>query len=228
MKDSDSEEIRRLIEARLIELRLDAVQVSHDLGRNRGYLHDYLRKGTPRVMPTDLKLRLANRIGVDPHLLGVPALVPAAQFTEYSDDDGESYTPGPNALRPPTHIALFRIRSRALDAHPRGITPGKILGMNLNVVEPDKIATGTVVVAQIYDRVELTRSHGTVFRQFIAPDKLVTNSTGTNSIMSLDDPHRPFVAVIKGILAYVVDDLECDDEELATDLTQPHLARTAR
>lgn len=207
MKDSD--DIRRVIEARLLELRLEAVQVSQELGFNRGYLHDYLRKGTPRKMPNDVKMRLASRLGMEPHKLGVPALVPTADFSGMGEDC-EPYEPGPNDLRPPPHIALFRVRSRSLDAHPRNIKPGRLVGVNLNQVDPAQIANGAVVVAQLYDRVELTRSHGTVFRQFLAPDKLVTNSTGGNSIISLDDPMKPFVAVIKGVLAYVVDDLHSD------------------
>jgi hypothetical protein len=213
----DSDDIRRLIEARLAELRLEAAAVSVELGRNRGYLHDYLRKGSPKVMPNDVKSMLARKLGVPPARLGVAPTLQDLYAAGLAESDAEPYVPGPDMPVPPPHIAQFVMRSRALDRHPRGIRPGQVLAMNLNRVEPGSLTAGTIVVAQLYDRAELTRSHGTVMRQFLPPDKLVTNSSQANDIMSLDDPTRPYIAVIKGALAYIVEEVDGHGSQVGSD-----------
>jgi hypothetical protein len=204
----DSDDIRRLVERRLGELRLKSAEVSRSLGQNRGYLFDYIRKGTPKVMDTETKLLLADRLQLPPQALGVPQTVIAARATHPGgfSDDAEPYRPGPNLAAPPPHIAMFRVTGKALDQHPRGLTPGKVIGININDVDPAHIQPGAIVIAQLYDRAELTRCHGTVLRQFLPPNKLTTNSSETNEIFGFDDPGNPFIAVIKGTLAWVLDD----------------------
>jgi hypothetical protein len=105
----------------------------------------------------------------------------------------------------PLNMAIFKMRSRALDQHPKRILPGALLMIDLNQVDPSNIDTGAIVVTNMLDRAELTRGHGTIIRQFVAPNKLVTNSTSHNEILSIDDPTAPFEIVIKGVLMYLID-----------------------
>lgn len=202
----DSDEIRALIERRLVTLGLDQAVVSKKIGRQRSYLNDYLRKKSPRLLPIDVKLRLAQEIDVPPAALGVPAVVAPPQIERGMSEDAVPYAPGPNVPVPPPHIAQFQMRSTALDQHPKRILPGQVLGMNLNEVDPAKIELGKVVVAQLFDRFEGTKCYGTVIRQFIAPNKLITNSSSANEIITLDDPASRVIAVIKGTLAYIIDE----------------------
>jgi len=201
----DSDEMRAFIERRLQSLGLDQAEVSRKLGRQRSYLNDYFRKKSPRFMPIDVKLRLAKEIRVQPTALGVPAVVALEHVEGGMMEDAAPYVGGLNEPVPPPHIAQFQMRSRALDQHPRRIVPGQVLGMNLNEVDPSQIESGQIVVAQLLDRYEGTKSYGTVIRQFIAPNKLITNSSTVNEIIALDDPASHIVAVIKGTLAYVID-----------------------
>lgn len=202
----DSDEIRRFIEARLEELGLDAAVVSVKIGKNRGYLYDYLRKRSPKRMPDETKVKLAKHLKAPPTKLGV---VPwGGRFSATHGvvggfaDDAVPYQ-GPSFATFPSHLAPFTVKSRSLDQHPRRIVPGMVLVMNLTVVDPAEIELGKIVVAQLYDRDELTKCHGTVIRQFLPPDKLVTNSSETNEIIALDDPNLPYIAVIKGALEHI-------------------------
>ena len=200
----DSDEMRAFIERRLQLLKLDQAEVSRKIGRQRSYLNDYFRKKAPLFMPLELKLKLAPLIQVQPAALGVPAVMALQHVEGGLMEDAIPYLPGRDEPIPPPHIAQFKMRSRALDQHPRKIMPGQVLGMNLNEVDPANIESGKIVVAQLLDRYEGTKSYGTVIRQFIAPNKLITNSSSINEIISLDDPASHVIAVIKGTLAYVV------------------------
>lgn len=178
------------------------------LGYGRGYLWDYFNKGSPRTLPTETKIALAKKLKWAPKELGVSTgfdIVAASGFA----DDAEPYLADSGSL--PPHIARFTVRARTLDRHAGNIVPGRIGEFNLNMVEPAEIPPGSVVIVQLYDRRELTRCHGTVLRQFLPPDKLVTNSKGDNDIMALDDPQRPYIAVIKGILRYMLDPINDGD-----------------
>lgn len=199
----DSDDIRRRIEQRLLEMDLEHAVVSVEIGKNRGYLHDYLRKGTPKHMPMETKLLLAERLKIAPTALGLNTVMVQPSGL---GEDATTYVP-PRDFPLPLNMAMFRMKTRALDEHPKRIQPGTVLMVDLNLSDPMKIATGSIVVAQLYDRNEMTRSHGTIIRQFLAPNKLVTNSSEHNEVMSLDDPSLPIIAVIKGTLAYLMDSL---------------------
>jgi len=208
----DSDQIRRRIEERLNELGLEAVQVSQELGFNRGYLHDYFRKGTPKIMPAETKIKLARRLRISPTDLGVSGFVPIVRSSSFLDDVKPYIVDRADF---PPHIALFEIQSRALDRHPNNIVPGRLAAINISKTDPARIPVGAIVIAQLCDRTELTKSHGTVMRQFLPPDKLATNSSTGNDIMALDDSSRPFVAVIKGTLAYMIDAVNHDGDAFA-------------
>lgn len=201
----DSDELRAFIERRLNMLGLDQAAVSQEIGRNRAYLNDYFRKKSPKFMPIELKLPLAQKLQVPPTALGVPAVIALQHVEGGLMEDAVPYLAGVDDPVPPPHIAQFRMKSKALDQHHRKILPGYILGMNLNETDPSKIETGSIVVVQLFDKYETTKSYGTIIRQFIEPNKLITNSSSINEIISMDDPASPVMAVIKGKLAYVID-----------------------
>lgn len=85
--------------------------------------------------------------------------------------------------------------------------PGHLLAFDLNKTNAADIPSGSIVVVQLYDKRDLTKSHGTVIRQFVAPNKLITNSSEHNEIISLDDSSLPYEPVIKGTLVSVVREL---------------------
>lgn len=203
MEDSDA--IRSLIEARLTELGLADKVVSRKIGMNGGYLYDYFNKRSPKRMPDHVKVRLAQELRISPGQLGVTAVRVAT--SGFADDAEPYYAGGSSFPKMGPGQAPFIMRSTALSKHERGIRPGKVLVMNTNDVEPETIPVGKVVVASLYDRNELMKSHGTIIRQFLPPDKLVTNSSQDNEIIALDDPSLPYIAVIKGTLEYIIDDV---------------------
>ena len=104
-------------------------------------------------------------------------------------------------------MAYFTMKNRALDQHPERILPGRILMFDINKSKISEIPSGKIVVVQLCDRFELTRSHGTVIRQFIAPNKIITNSSEFNEIISLDDEALPFIPVVKGTFVTIAGDL---------------------
>lgn len=165
-------------------------------------MYQYLVEGRPQDLNDATKRLVAEALDMRETELGLlPILkrplqsIPSAGF----EDDAEAYDPGPDShrrLRP--HMAYFRMKNRALDQHPERILPGRLLMFDINKVRPHDLKTGDIVVVQLCDRAELTRSHGTVIRQFIAPNKIVTNSSDFNEILSIDDEDLPFIPVIKG------------------------------
>lgn len=197
------DEIRLRIAERIDQLGRKVTTLSEALGKNRGYLSDYL-SGSPRGLAYETKLQLARMLKIDPTELGVAAIAPPPTDATGFGDDGVPYRASGDIPAPPAHIALFEVRSRVLDQHPEHIEPGYILAVDLNNVDPAKIAPGRIVVAQIFDKRDLLVSHGTVFRQFVPPNKLITNSSETNSIDALDDPSSDRLFVIKGVLSYVL------------------------
>lgn len=158
-------------------------------------------------MSNDLKLILAKRLKLPAAALGVPAVVAISQIPGGMMEDAVAISPRPNYPTPPANVALFKMLTNALDQRPRPILQGNILAIDLNEADPAKIAAGKVVLAQLTDSYQGTKNYGTVVRQFIPPNKLVTNSSGINEIISLTDPSTEIIAVIKGTLAYVIDDM---------------------
>lgn len=199
-------EIRQRIIERLNELGLTQSWLSTQLNRNLGYIHDYIG-GRPEDLPYEIKIKVAHLLKLPPRELGVEPIVPQAPkpFGGGMCDDAVPYEPPTqHFLARSPHIAYFRMTTLALDQHPERIKPGHLLAFDLNTVHPDTIDTGRIVIAQLFDKKELTKTHGTVIRQFVAPNKLITNSSENNEIISLDDPSLPYEAVIKWALISVM------------------------
>lgn len=227
MKDSD--ELRAFIEQRLLALNIDHAVVSVRLGMKRGYMSDYFRKGSPKFLPNDKKIKLAEIIDVHPRLLGVPesALVRPRVVAGMAEDLVD-YVPGPDSPIPPAHIAIKRVVNRALDQHPKRLVPGKAVAFNLRQADPKHIEPGSVVWVQLARRSDPLLHAGSVLRQFIPPDKLVTNSSEANDIMSLDDVARDLVAVIMGTMAYTIDDAPENGRENEVSTTKEEASQLNR
>lgn len=187
-----------------MELGLEAAVLSVELGFNRSYLHDYFRKGTPKRMVNETKLKLADKLHLQPAAIGAVALAKPVATEGGLAEDAEPYYLD-DMGRPPPHIARFVMKSTALMRHPQRIAPGTVLDFNINNIDPAGIKPGEIVLASLFDRHEMVKSHGTIIRQFLPPDKLVTNSTGHNEIIALDDPDKPYIAVIKGTLSHIIE-----------------------
>lgn len=183
--------------------------LSKALGRNEAYINQYLAS-RQKTLPHEVRVRIAELLKMPPDemdilLVSDPAAAPRPGLSE---SDAEPYTPPPGSyLAPSQHIAYFRMRSRALDQHPERIMPGHLLAFDINRVGVAEMATGTVVLAQLMDRHEMLKGHGTVVRVFMAPNKLITNSSGPNEIVSLDDEALPYIIVIRGVLLSVMREL---------------------
>lgn len=226
----DSDDIRGLIERRLLELGLDHAVVSRQIGKGRTYLHDYFVKRSPKSMAIEQKLLLAPILGLSPAQLGVGPSQPFRQVGGFADDDIEDYVAGPDSPIPPQHIVLKRIVNRALDQHPRGLVPGKVIPFNTRLIDPATIEPGSVVWVQLAKRSDPLVHAGSIIRQFLPPNKLVTNSSETNDIMSLDDVGRDLVASIMGtMVSYLIDDQVFQGyREETVALTKPDLKKMNR
>lgn len=201
------DEIRRRIIARMEETGTNPSRLSAQLGKNRAYMHQFL-KGDQKELPYEMKLKIAEILHMELEELGVRPI--AAQRPERGalEEDAVPYVPPQNHwLARSTHIGFFRMKSTALDQHPERIMPGHLLAFDLNKTNAADIPSGSIVVVQLYDKRDLTKSHGTVIRQFVAPNKLITNSSEHNEIISLDDSSLPYEPVIKGTLVSVVREL---------------------
>lgn len=198
------DEIRERVAARMKSMGVSANALSSRLNRGSTYMHDWLT-GKKDTIPYEMKRAIAEALRMEPADLGIALLENsqrrgAGGFAE----DAEGYSPAAaSPLSRVPHIAYFKMKSRALDQHSEQIVPGDLLAFNINKTRLAEIQSGKVVVAQLYDKRELTVSHGTIIRIFLAPNKLITNASSDNEILRLDDPALPYEIVIKGTLAYI-------------------------
>jgi hypothetical protein len=56
--------IRKLIKDRAAEVRLTLADISRGIGRNPTYIHQYMRRGSPAVLPEDMRNRVAELLGL--------------------------------------------------------------------------------------------------------------------------------------------------------------------
>lgn len=202
------DEIRKRILSRMEELGSNPSRLSAQLGKNRAYMHQYL-KGDQKDLPYEMKVKVAEILEMELEELGVKPITAQRPAKSAFEKDAEPYVPPRDHwLGRSPHIGFFRMKSTALDQHPERIKPGDLLAFDLNLSNPAAIPSGRIVVVQLYDKRDLTRSYGTIIRQFIAPNKLITNSSDGNEIISLDDTSLPYEPVIKGTLISVVRELK--------------------
>lgn len=82
-KETKCEEDFRAKLAAVLKARRDvsAASLSRRLGRNHAYLHQYLTRGSPRRLPLEHKLALADFLGLAPAELGVATPPPSRAET---------------------------------------------------------------------------------------------------------------------------------------------------
>jgi hypothetical protein len=205
----NADDIRRLIKARIEELGLAPRAISEKIGRGHSFLSDYFgsEENPPnpqRMLKYEDRMALADVLGVPPELFGVAAIGdPLKKPTGFSDDVSP-FEHHPDIPPPPAHIMMWEITTNVLDQHPEKLTPGMVMAININMADPARIESGAIVIVQCFDRRELTRTQGTIIREFVAPNKLITNSSGSNQIIRMDDPALPFLPVIRGSMLYVI------------------------
>ena len=69
---SKTDVVRRRIQALLTRDALTLAEVSRAIGRNHAYLQQFLRRGTPKALPEEVRIALARYLGIDETELRVP------------------------------------------------------------------------------------------------------------------------------------------------------------
>lgn len=204
----DPPEMRLLIQQRMRSLGVRQAQLSMEVGQKRTYFNDYFTKQSPLQLPKGVKLYLADRLHLTHEQLGIkdvePVRAPLPIGIGELTEDGVPYEHGPDLAPPPEHITLWRVLTRALDQHPRRILPGMVLAVNTRRTAPAMLKVGEIVAVEVRDR-RSGALRGVVFRQFLPPDKLVTNSSSFNDYFALESPRNDFTARIIGAYAYTID-----------------------
>lgn len=202
------DEIRKTIIDQLNHVGVTGSELSRRLGKNRAYIQQYLDE-KQQTLPHEVRLKIAKELGLKPEQLGVAPHQHHANGRGRDDGLSEDATPfvppsGHYLSAAPAHFWMLAQKSTSLDQHPEKIKIGDVIVFDLNKSDPAKIPSLTIVAVQLCRRDELTKSLGTATRVFIAPNKLITNSSDLNEIISLDDPTLPFVPVIRGSFVSVV------------------------
>ena len=200
------DEIRQRVADRIESLGLNPRQVSLKLKKHAGYMHEWLN-GKQQTLPHEIKVALSDVLQMSPRDLGTAIVVDRPAPSSGFADDAAPYEPPAGSLlvRQP-HIMYVRMKTRALDQHERRIMPGQVLCFDINKSQTARMPTGAIVIAQKLSRRDFLISDGTLVREFIAPNKLITNSSESNEIISLDDAGLPFEPVVKGTLIAVLDE----------------------
>jgi len=198
------DEIRKIVRTRMEERGISKRGLSLKLKKGATYMHDWL-EGTSDL-PYEVKIMLAEMIDVDPQQLGVKSVpqVEKVKALGFAEDAEAFVPPAGHYLASTTHVAFFRQKSNSLNQHSQRIRVGDLLGFNINLTDRAKIPSGSIVIAQLFDKHEMIKGFGSVTRQFIAPNKLITNSSDANEIINMDDPALPYDVVIKGTLLSVI------------------------
>lgn len=68
------DDVRERLQFLMQKQGLNPASVSKALGLNHAYIQQFLRRGSPRVLPETVRIRLAHLLGVDQSELGSPAL----------------------------------------------------------------------------------------------------------------------------------------------------------
>jgi hypothetical protein len=63
------DEVRRLVLDKSRELKITMKDMSEAVGMNETFIHQFIRKGTPKYLPEEVRYKLANVIGVSEELL---------------------------------------------------------------------------------------------------------------------------------------------------------------
>lgn len=199
---------RQIIAERLREKGQTMAWLSRALGRNHAYVQQYITTHTPQDLEFQDKVKVSKLLGIPLTELGVDIGGHARATGQHPaglSEEAESYVPpaGSHLSRASEDVAYFVARSSALDRHPLQIRSGDIVAASIAADALDKLASGDVVVVQLYDKADgMTAT--TVLRQYVAPGLLITNSSEANTIWRIDDASLPFEPVIKARVVSVI------------------------
>jgi cyanate lyase len=62
--------VRRNLSDRAEELGISLADLSRAAGRNAAYMQQFVERGSPKVLPEDVRLAIAIRLNMDERLLG--------------------------------------------------------------------------------------------------------------------------------------------------------------
>ena len=213
-------DIRERILARLKELDLSQQWLAGKLGKSRGYLTDYFVKRKPKELSLELRAKAADALGLPRKELNAEMTQQTSKPAKpggFSENDVEPYVPPKGGyLTVQPHILLYRVLNTAMDMATPPILPGMVLRVDINKSKPEALKNGQIVVAQRMGLVEGLDHRETILRVFMAPDKLVTNSSGTNEIERITDPARGTNVVIRGTMVGWFGESNDDDGWQAT------------
>lgn len=201
-------DLRALIPARLRELDRSMSWLSEQLGKNRAYIQQFIERGSPRELDDDQIVEIARLLHMKPEQLGVRQLKARTRSEVGLHDNAEPYDPPERSfLVKRSNIGYFRMRDQSLDQHDPKIDARDVVVFDMSAGAVAARKSGQVVVAQLVDRKEPLRSHGTAILIYIAPNKLITNSSGDNFILSTEDPTLPFDVQIRGVFLSLLKEL---------------------
>lgn len=78
--------VRRRIQALLTRDAVTLAEVSRAIGRNHAYLQQFMRRGTPKTLPEEMRIALARYFGVDEANLRSPRTL---EPDEHAENDGK-------------------------------------------------------------------------------------------------------------------------------------------
>lgn len=200
-------DLRALIPARLRELNLSMSWLSKQLGQNRAYIQQFIERGSPRELGDDQVVDIARLLQMRPEQLGVRQMKAREQRGLGLHENAEPYDPPERSfLAKRSNIGYFRMRDASLNQHEPRIERMDVAVFDMSAAAVAAKKTGQVVVAQLVDRKDESKSHGTAILVWMAPNKLLTNSSHDNYLISIDDMSLPFEAHIRGVLLSVLKD----------------------
>jgi len=88
----DLDPIRLKVMHLIEEAGSDLKNASLACDKNQAYMHQFIYRGTPRVLPEDVREALAEHLGVDEQELRHPA-TPSRRVESPGDDDGDTGSP---------------------------------------------------------------------------------------------------------------------------------------
>lgn len=189
---------RKVIVSRLAQIGRDMKWLSQQLGQNETYISQFVRRGAPRDLSMEQKLKVADVLEIPDEMLGIEGIVRAKKNSVVAglSDEAVPYTPSHGVVE--LHRAKFRMMSNALENHPLRIMTGDILTFDMSKEAVNNVQSEQIVVAQLYGKSELLDGR-TIIRQFVRPGLLITNRSTDNEIISLHDDRSPYEAHIKGV-----------------------------
>jgi hypothetical protein len=169
-------------------------EASRFAGKNHAYIQQFIERGSPRVLPEDVRAKLAAFLDVEEYDLGKPQFQPGMGETPgpvttggFSESDIEPFAPPPGhnlgfEVENPTHD-VWRINTRDLAL--AGLLVGDVIVVDISAGAARRAKTGDIVIIQIYDDRSLVEAR-TLVRQFIEPHWLITNpAAGAPEILNM-------------------------------------------